>query len=152
MYLQPTQDSINATIQRLPKEGGFVMLNLFRLRDKPDYSQFPQLKPNKETSSRALFLQYIAEMDTFLDRYGIRRIFLGSGGSLLIGPEAEHWDIVQLVRYPSMEAFVGLSSDKDVEAHVPLRGVSVEDSRIMAMLEEDVATVAHGARTESAAS
>ncbi|MEZ4301850.1 MAG: hypothetical protein R3B70_43350 [Polyangiaceae bacterium] len=144
MYLQPTQDSINATIQRLPKEGGFVMLNLFRLRDEPDYTQFPQLKPETPTTSRALFLKYIAEMDTFLDRYGIRRVFLGSGGSLLIGPEAEHWDIVQLVRYPSMQAFVGLSSDKDVEAHVPLRAVSVEDSRVMAMLEEDVGTVNQG--------
>ena len=145
MYLQPTDASIQATMARLPREGGFVMLNLFRLHDKPDYSRHPEMDAGAGASSRELFLRYIAEMDVFLRRYGIERMFLGTGGAELIGPEGERWDIVQMVRYPSLQAFGGLSTDQDVMAHVPLREVSVSDSRVMAMVEEPLGAASLGA-------
>ncbi len=141
MYLQPTQESVLSTIQRLPDEGGFVMLNLFRLRDEPDYSKFPDLEPDTPMGSRELFHRYIAEMDPFLDRYGIKRIFLADGAGMLIGPADERWDVVQMVRYPSKHAFIALSSDPEVDAHVPLREMAVDDSRIMPMFEQDLDSV-----------
>lgn len=141
MYLQPTDQSIRETVQHLPEEGGFVMLNLFRLRETPDFSEYPELDDGSGASSKALFDHYIAEMDTFLKRYGIARIYLADGAACLIGPPGERWDVIQLVRYPSRQAFIGLSSDHELKSHVPLRAVSVEDSRVMPTFERDTSAV-----------
>lgn len=141
MYLQPTDQSVRETVQRLPEEGGFVMLNLFRLRETPDFSEHPELDDGSGASARQLLDRYIAEMDTFLNRYGIARIYLASGAACLIGPPGERWDVVQLVRYPSREAFISLSSDPELKSHVPLRAVSVEDSRVLPTFERDTGAV-----------
>ena len=43
-YLEPTDESVATTIASLG-DGPFVMLNLFRLRDEPDFSKHPEMKP-----------------------------------------------------------------------------------------------------------
>ena len=141
MYLKATQESLEATINRLP-EDGFIMLNLFRLLDAPDYSKHPELEPDTPATCRELFFNYIASMDKLLVRFGIERIFLADGGPCLVGPPDERWDVVQMVRYPSRQTFIDFSSDPDLRAHVPLREVSVEESRVMPMSEQPLDAVA----------
>ena len=135
MYLQASQESVAETIKRLP-EDGFIMLNLFRLRDLPDYSRHPELEPDTPVSCLELFFRYMANMDQYLAKIGAKRIFLAKGAPCLVGPPGERWDVVQMVQYSSRGAFIDLSSDPDVVAEVPLREVMIEDSRVMPMVEQ----------------
>lgn len=142
MYLEPTQESIQQVLGRLP-EGGFVMLNLFRLRDEPDYSAYPELKPATPLGCRELLYRYIANMDGYLAQVGAQRVFLADGGPFLVGPAGDRWDVVQQVRYPSRQAFIALSTNAEVQADVPLRAVMVEDSRVMPMIEQSLDVTAY---------
>lgn len=137
MYLEPTQESVQQVLARLP-EGPFVMLNLFRLRAAPDYSVYPELEPDSPLSCRELMYRYIANMDPYLEKVGAKRVFLAEGGSFLIGPSDGRWDVVQKVYYPSRQAFIDLSSSGDVKTEVPLRAVMLEDSCIMPMIEQSL--------------
>lgn len=137
-YFEPTEASLGATLDYLG-DGSFVMLNLFRLRDVPDFSAHPELEPQTPMSSRDLFYQYIAHMDTYLEEVGAKRILLADGGPLLIGPEGEHWDVVQMVEYPNTQSFIELGLL--VRAEVSLREVMLADSRIMPMHERPLDAV-----------
>lgn len=137
-YFEPTDQSLNATIEFLG-DGPFVMLNLFRLKDVPDFSKHPELEPNTPMTSRDLFYRYIAHMDEFLDKVGAKRVWLADGGPLLIGPPGEHWDVVQMVEYPTKQSFIELGLL--VRAEVPLREVMLSDSRIMPMHKKQLDAV-----------
>lgn len=58
-------------------------------------------------------------------------MFLGSGGSFLIGPEHEKWDLVMLVRQSSAESFLAFAENKDYLAGLGHRTAAVEDSRLL---------------------
>ena len=45
-------------------------------------------------------------VDVYMAAIGAERVFLANGGSCLIGPPAERWDVVQLVRFPPPQAFL----------------------------------------------
>jgi hypothetical protein len=107
VFILPTQEAVQEMMGRLPEEP-FVMLNLYRLRDVADYSAHPELAPETPVSGRELFDRYAAGMDRHLAEVGAKRVFLADGGSCLIGPSGERWDVVQLVRYPSLQAFMAL--------------------------------------------
>jgi len=141
-YLQPTDESMRGVVDFLP-DGPFVMLNLFRLREAPDYSKHPDLEPETPTSCRELFYRYIANMDEHLEGVGAKRIFLAEGGPLLIGPDGEKWDVIQTVQYPSKQAFVDLGGN--VKDEVPLREVMLVDSRIVPTLEQSLDAVRQAA-------
>lgn len=57
--------------------------------------------------------------------------FLGEGGSYLIGPEDERWDVVMLVRHASVQAFMGMAENADYLAGLGHRVAALEDSRLL---------------------
>jgi len=134
MFILPTPEAVQELMDRLP-EGPFAMLNLYRVRDVADYSAYPQLAPEAPVSGRELFDRYAAGMDRLLAEVGAKRVFLAQGGSPFIGPAAERWDMVQLVWYPSPQAFMALASNDEVQADLPHRFAMLEDSRVLPMLE-----------------
>ena len=119
---------------RIPP-GPFVMLNLYRIRDVADYSAHPELAPATAVSGRALFDRYAAGMERHLATVGAKRVFLADAGSCLIGPASERWDVVQMVRYPSLQAFMALMSTAEIQADLPHRFAMLEDSRVIPMIE-----------------
>ena len=129
-YLEPNDAAVGAVVDSLG-DGPFVMLNLFRLREVPDFATYPELKPSTPMNSRDLFYRYIAHMDGFLKQVGAKRVLLAEGGPMLIGPSGEHWDVVQMVEYPSKQSFIELG--RLVRDEVPQRAVMLSDSRIMPM-------------------
>ena len=137
-YLEPTDESVATTIASLG-DGPFVMLNLFRLRDEPDFETHPELKPKTPMSSRELFYKYIDHMDGYLDKVGAKRVLLADGGPMLIGPTDEHWDVVQMVEYPSKRSFIELGLL--VRPEVADREVMLSDSRIMPLHEQPLDAV-----------
>jgi hypothetical protein len=138
VFILPTQESAQDMMRRLPP-GPFVMLNLYRLRDVADYSAHPELAPATRVSGRELFDRYAAGMEQHLAAIGAKRVFLADGGSCLIGPSDERWDVVQIVQYPSLEAFLTLMSKEEIQADLPHRFAMLEDSRVIPMIERSLA-------------
>ncbi len=137
MHIVPTPEAAEAMLSRMPS-GPFVMLNLYRLRDVADYSASPELSPATPVSGRELFDRYAAGMEPLLAKVGAKRVFLADAGSCLIGPPDERWDVMQFVRYPSLDAFFALMSSAEVQADLPHRVAMLEDSRVTPMTERSL--------------
>src|SRR5262245_59433848 len=104
-YLEATQEAGRAFVQRgFP--GAIVMLNLLRFREVADYSATPGLAPAAPMSGIEAYDLYAAHTLPLLRASGGDILFLGDGGSFLIGPQSERWDRVLLVRQASMRAFL----------------------------------------------
>jgi uncharacterized protein (DUF1330 family) len=115
--------------------GNVIMLNLIRLRTVADYSGFPDLAPESPVSGRAAYDLYIEHTLPFLQKSGGRLDFLAEGGSWLIGPEDERWDLALLVRQKDMETFFGFEQDPDYMKILGHRTAAVEDSRLLPLAE-----------------
>ena len=109
-YLEISQDAGAALFSR-HIEGPVTMLNLLRFRDVADYSQSPELMPPIPISGVEAFQKYIDHTLPFLIQSGGDLVFLGKGGSYLIGPQEEHWDLVMLVRQNSLSDFMTFASN-----------------------------------------
>jgi hypothetical protein len=133
-YVEPTQESGRALFKRAIK-GKVVMLNLLRFRDIADYSATPGLAPEKPISGAAAYDRYIAHTMPYLIESGGELLFLGEGGAFFIGPQAERWDKVMLVRQPSVEAFMAFATNEAYLAGIGHRTAAVEDSRLLPLVE-----------------
>jgi hypothetical protein len=129
-HLEPTQESGRAFVMRR-MTGKIVMLNLLRFREVADYSGSPELAPETAISGAAAFERYIAHTLPYLRESGGELMFVGAGGSFLIGPEDERWDMAMLVRQKSVESFLAFASNEGYLAGMGHRTAAVEDSRLL---------------------
>jgi len=129
-YVEPTEESGRAFVMRR-MTGEIVMLNLLRFRKVADYSAFPELAPATAISGAAAFERYIAHTLPYLRESGGELMFVGAGGSFLIGPEDERWDMVILVRQKSVESFLAFASNAGYLAGLGHRTAAIEDSRLL---------------------
>ena len=139
-YLEPTHAAGRALWQR-NIVGPAVMLNLLRFRRVADYSHAPELAPPAPISGAEAFERYVAHTLPYLRASGGEVVFLGDGGPLLIGPEAERWDLVMLVRQSSVESFMRFASDPAYAAGLAHRTAAVEDSRLLPMVQRPLPTM-----------
>ena len=133
-YLEPTQDAGRAFVMRRI-EGEVVMLNLLRFRKVADYSATPALAPETPISGAEAFDLYVAHTLPFLKASGGDVMFLGSGGTFLVGPDSERWDMVMLVRQKNTGSFLAFASDADYLAGTGHRTAALEDSRLLPLSE-----------------
>jgi uncharacterized protein (DUF1330 family) len=102
-------------------ENPVVMLNL--LRYKPD-------------GGRESYDRYSQGVREPLTRVGGRVLWYGGADSVVIGhEEADAWDAVILVRYPSRRAFLDMIQSPDYLAVAELRTDALVDSRLIACTE-----------------
>lgn len=132
--IEPTQASGLAFVMR-GMQGNVVMLNLLRFRDVADYTATPALSPDTPISGAAAFQRYIDHTLPYLRDSGGEILFLGTGGSYLIGPPQERWDRVMLVRQRSVESFLAFASHKAYLAGAGHRTAAIEDSRLLPLSE-----------------
>lgn len=137
-YLEPTQAAGRALMIR-HIQGKVVMLNLLRFRDIADYSATPHLAPASPISGRAAYGLYVEHTTPYLEASGGEMIFLGQGGAFLIGPSDEQWDAVMLVRQSSVAEFIAFASNADYLAGIGHRTAALADSRLLPLVEGDVA-------------
>ena len=133
-YLEPTQESGRTFIKR-QMQGNVVMLNLLRFREIADYSATPELAPATPISGADAFQRYIDHTLPYLRETAGELVFLGAGGAFLIGPEAERWDMVMLVRQQSAESFLAFASHQAYLAGIGHRTAAVIDSRLLPLTE-----------------
>lgn len=133
-YLSVSQENGLNLMRRNLKES-FVMLNLLNFREKADYSGFPDLDPGRPISGHEAYLLYMDAVKPLLAAAGSELLFMGKGGGFVIGPEAEGWDAVLLVRQPSVERFIAFASDQDYLAIAGHRTAALRDSRLLPLAE-----------------
>jgi uncharacterized protein (DUF1330 family) len=133
-HLELTQASGAALFRRAIK-GEVVMLNLLRFRDVADYSATPELAPENPISGAEAYDRYVAHTTPYLTASGGEVLFFGEGGAFLIGPEAERWDRVMLVRQSSVAAFMDFATNEGYLAGHGHRTAALEDSRLLPLQE-----------------
>lgn len=133
-YLAPTQEQ-GAALMRRRLPGSVAMLNLLRFRPAADYSATPELEPAQPITGAEAFDLYVEHTLPFLAARGGELMFLGEGGSFLIGPEEERWDRVMLVRQRSVEDFIAFASDASYLSGLGHRTAALADSRLLPMVQ-----------------
>lgn len=133
-YLMPTQDAGRTFIMR-QIEGPVVMLNLIRFRKIADYSAIPELMPQEPISGKQAYQLYIEHTLPFLTESGGKILFMGDGGSFLIGPINEHWDAVLLVQQNSVNSFLAFETNQEYMKGIGHRTAALEDSRLLPIVE-----------------
>lgn len=137
VYLEPSQ-AAGAELFKRQIEGEVVMLNMLRLREIADYSDSPQLQPEKAISGREAFQKYIDHTLPLLRASGGELIFLGDGGKYFIGPDAEQWDLVMLVRQQSLASFMAFASHSEYLKGIGHRTAAIVDSRLLPIVERGI--------------
>ena len=133
-FLDPTAETVTALMAR-GIEGPVVMLNLLRLRDQADYTDFADLAPPAPITGREAYQRYVEHTLPYLHASGGELTFLGEGGTYLIGPNDEGWDIAMLIRQSSIQSFLAFASDPEYMAGIGHRVAAVVDSRILPLVE-----------------
>jgi len=136
MYLEPTEEGGRLLLER-DVGGPVAMLNLLRFRAEADYSSHPDLAPDEPITGREAYDRYAAHTLPFLATVGAELRFMGGGGHHLIGPPDERWDVMLLVQYPSLEAFMTMAQNADYRAGMGHRTAALEDSRLLPIIEFD---------------
>ena len=132
-HLEATEENGRLVFGRRRFEGPVVMLNLLRFRDEADYSATPHLGPPfpQKVSGRDAYDVYMKHTLAFLTAAGGSLEYQGVGGHPLIGPTDERWDLVLLVRYPTVEAFLGMATNTEYLAGIGHRTAALADSRLI---------------------
>jgi hypothetical protein len=138
-YLDVTQEA-GATFFKRNITGPVIMLNLLRFRDVADYSAAPELMPDEPISGAEAYQKYMDYTLPFLAESGGELVFLGKGGSYLIGPHEEQWDFVMLVRQNSVADFMAFSANEAYQVGLGHRTAALADSRLLPIVESKTAT------------
>ena len=123
-----TVDHLNADLIRsLPDDGPVVMVNLVRLRERA---------LNGEGSGWDAYQRYSAAVVKLLKPRGATILWAGVAEAVALGiPEANRWDYVVLVRYPSRAVFLEmLASEEYATANIE-RENALLDHTILATRE-----------------
>ncbi len=135
-YLDVTQEA-GAAFFSQNITGAVTMLNLLRFREVADYSTSPELMPDEPISGAEAYQKYIDHTQPFLVESGGEVVFSGKGGSYLIGPMDEQWDLVILVRQRSLTDFMAFSSNEAYMAGLGHRTAALADSRLLPIIETE---------------
>lgn len=116
MYIEPRRGQIE-DLATSSEEGPVVMINLLRYRPE---------------GGEATYAQYGEAVLPCLARIGARVLWSGRPRSVVIGDDADLWDAVLLVEYPSRQAFLDMISSPEYQAIGGLRTQALTDSRLIA--------------------
>lgn len=126
MPLKPTRDQIKALVNS-ELETPVVMLNLLKYAEKAAGEQ--------QMSGEESYARYGDEVRQHLEKVGGKLLWRGRVDSVVIGDEADGWDEVLLVEYPSRKAFLQMTSTQEYEKTGEHRTRALADSRLIAMTE-----------------
>lgn len=133
-YLAATPEAGQAFFQR-PTAAPCYMLNLLAFRPTADYSQDPALASAVDLTGAEAYAAYMKAIAPLFAEVGSEIVFFGQAGPFLIGPEAEQWDAVLLIRHASKEAFLQFANSPVYQAHAGHRTAALADSRLLPLSE-----------------
>ena len=134
-YINVNPESGKKFYQDFYNKGGIVMLNLLKFRQKADYTNLEQIKPNEEVTGEKAYQLYMKNILHEFEKAGSRIIYYGKSKDFLIGPEPEKWDAVLIVEYESVMKFMELTQNQDYLKNAGHRNAALEDSRLLPSTE-----------------
>ena len=127
-------NSESKRIQRVLAQGpegvAVVMLNMLRFRQ---WAVYPDGRQG--VSGRKAYAEYSAGAMGHVADVGGTVIWFGRAKGTVIGPADEIWDHIFLVRYPSLERFVEMTSRPAYQKILVHRTAALEDSRLILTVE-----------------
>jgi len=129
MPIGPTKEQIQ-TLLDSDLEAPVVMLNLLKFAERAggDGGDGAQ-------SGRDSYTRYGDRVRSMLEKVGGRILWQGRADSVVIGGDADDWDAVILVEYPSRRAFIEMTSSPKYEEVSKDRTAGLADSRLIAMTQ-----------------
>lgn len=122
-YIKPTGEQIKRLVSS-ELDGPVVMLNLLK---------FDKQAKDGEGSGRDAFQRYGDELASIMESRGITLLWRGRADSVVIGDDdADGWDEVLLVQYPSRKVFLEMAGSKEYEGVGKHRTSALADSRLIA--------------------
>ncbi|MCB1405025.1 MAG: DUF1330 domain-containing protein [Rhodobacteraceae bacterium] len=125
-YLDPDRARF-ARFKDLPRDRPIHMLNLVKLRARAVYPD------GRAATGPEAYRAYGDASGPVFRRLGGTILWSGRPELMLIGPEAEVWDIAFVAMYPSGQAFIDMIRDPEYRAAVIHRQAAVETSRLIRM-------------------
>jgi uncharacterized protein (DUF1330 family) len=130
MAIHPTAEQIQTLVDG-PADNPVVMLNLLKFADRASG------EPGEDgMSGRESYGKYGDGVRALLEKTGGRILWQGRADSVVIGGDADDWDAVILVEYPSRTAFLEMTSSSDYREVGKRRTSALADSRLIAMTEQ----------------
>ena len=129
MAIAPTKDQIQALLDS-DLDTPVVMLNLLKFAERSSGAN-----GDEGGSGRDSYARYGDRVRSMLEKVGGRILWQGRADSVVIGGEADDWDAVILVEYPSRRAFLEMTSTPKYQDVSKDRTVGLADSRLIAMTE-----------------
>ncbi len=126
MPIGPTKEQIKALVES-DLESPVVMLNLLKFAERTG--------GDGAGSGRDSYARYGDRVRSMLEQVGGRILWQGRGDSVVIGGDADDWDAVILVEYPSRKAFIEMTSSPKYDDVSKDRTAGLADSRLIAMTE-----------------
>ena len=123
-FVDPTKETF-AAFRANDRAGPIHMLNLVRLRDRAAYPD------GRAKTGAEAYAAYSRDSEPVFARLGGAIVWRGKFELMLIGPEAERWDLCFIAAYPDVAAFVAMLRDPLYREAVKHRQAAVEDSRLI---------------------
>jgi len=108
MATKPRREQMAALLEN-DKGGAIRMLNLLKFREFAKYSD----GTDTGLSGAEAYQRYAAEVVEIISKTGGEVVFSGQANTLVIGDGELEWDMVSIVEYPSVAAFIGMTSSEE---------------------------------------
>lgn len=108
MATQPRREQIAALLEN-DKAGPIRMLNLLKFKEFAEYSD----GTDTGLSGAEAYQRYAAEVVPIISKTGGEVVFSGQANTLVIGDGELEWDMVSIVEYPSVAAFIGMTTSEE---------------------------------------
>jgi uncharacterized protein (DUF1330 family) len=127
--IRPNNDQFVA-LATAPDDAPVVMLNLLKLKAKADGAA------ESGATGAAEYEKYGDAAIQMVEARGGKALWIGRADQVLIGDEdANDWDAVALVQYPSRKAFIDMVTSKDYEKAHEHRESGLERTVLIACSE-----------------
>ena len=130
MAIHPTSEQIQTFIDG-PADTPVVMLNLLKFAERATGNG-----ASDGMSGRESYGKYGDGVRKLLESKGGRVLWQGKADSVVIGSDADDWDTVILVEYPSRQAFLEMTSSDEYREVGKSRTSALADSRLIAMTQQ----------------
>ncbi|AQA19255.1 hypothetical protein BST95_14400 [Halioglobus japonicus] len=107
MSIEPTDEQLAALVER---DGGgpINMLNLLKFKDLATYPD----GSDADLSGRDAYLRYGVKVAELITALGGAFVFSSEANTLVVGQSDLDWDMVVIVNYPSVQAFLEMTESQ----------------------------------------
>ena len=129
-YLVPEEKQFEAFLNSGGDGKPIALCHLLKFREEADYSGHPSEEP---CSGQVAYHRYLDQAIQYIEAHGGSVLLTGDVRGLLVGPEAEWWNEVLVVQFPTVETVVDMMSSQEYQDISHHRLAGLEDTRLLAV-------------------